>query len=124
MSGASRQMAPIRELTREERDAIKKLVVKMCANYQRDYGCLPLEADCYMLGKWWTGAYCKYFQSAVLPLDPALEAALVGRAVDMRPCAYCGNLYHATSRRLYCSAACAGKAQRRQQREHMRKKRG
>ena len=65
-----------RELTREERAAIRSLVVKWCANYDREYGCLPLDCECYMLGKCYTGALCRYFREAVLPLDPRLEAAL------------------------------------------------
>ena len=43
----------------------------------RDCGCLPLDCECYMLGKCWTGAYCRYFRSAVLPLDPVLELSLI-----------------------------------------------
>ena len=31
-----------RELTRQEKTAIRKLVTKWCANYDKDYGCLPL----------------------------------------------------------------------------------
>ena len=69
-------MNDCRELTRQERAAIRALVVKWCANYDREYGCLPLDCPCYMLGKCWTGAYCRYFREAVLPLDPALEAAI------------------------------------------------
>ena len=65
-----------RELTREERAAIRALVVKWCANYDRAVGCLPLDCECYMLGKTWTGPLCRYFRAAVLPLDPLLEAAL------------------------------------------------
>ena len=38
-----------RELTREEKKSIRALVTKWCANYDRDYGCLPLESECYML---------------------------------------------------------------------------
>ena len=78
-----------RELTREEKAAIRALVVKWCANYDREYGCLPLDCECYMLGKCWTGAYCRYFREAVLPLNPALEAALSaqGPAPETRPCA-------------------------------------
>lgn len=110
-----------RELTREERAAIRKLVVSMCANYDRDYGCLPLDCECYMLGKWWKGGYCKYFRNAVLPLDPALEAALTGGAVDMRPCAVCGQPFPMNGKRAYCSDACAGKARNKRQREYMRK---
>ena len=66
-----------RELTREERAAIRSLVVRWCSNYDRDYGCLPLDCACYMLGKCYTGALCRYFREALLPLDPALEAALL-----------------------------------------------
>jgi hypothetical protein len=116
-------MSAQRELTREERAAVHKLVTKECANYSRDYGCLPLDSDCYMLGKCWTGGYCKHFLAAVLPLDPVLYVALTGKGADMRPCAFCGSPFRASRKRLYCSAGCAGKAQRRQQREHMRKKR-
>ena len=66
-----------RELTGKEKRQIKKLVVSKCANYDKEYGCLPLDCECYMFGKCWTGAYCRYFREAVLPLDPALEAALL-----------------------------------------------
>ena len=55
----------MRELTREEKAAIRSLVVKWCANYDREYGCLPLDCECYMLGKCWTGAYCRYFREAL-----------------------------------------------------------
>ena len=115
-----------RELTRDERAAIRELVVKMCANYDSHYNiCLPLDCACYMLNKWWTGSYCKYFRDAVLPLDPMLEAALIGGgAVETRPCTVCGQPFPVNGKQAYCSAACAGKAQRKQQREHMRKKRG
>ena len=40
-----------RELTREERAAIRKLVTRLCANYDREYGCLPLGGPCYKLDK-------------------------------------------------------------------------
>ena len=124
MSAEARQTASVRELTRAERAAIRALVVKMCANYGGEYGCLPLDGECYMLLKWWTGSYCKYFREAVLPLDPALEAALTGGAVDMRPCAVCGQPFPSRTNHAYCSAACAGKARKRRQREYMKKRRG
>lgn len=81
-----------RELTRKEKSAIRALVVKWCANYDKEYGCLPLECECYMFGKCWTGAYCRYFREAVLPLDPALEAALLteGPRPEFKPCPICG----------------------------------
>lgn len=115
-----------RELTREEKAGIKKLVLSMCANYDRDYGCLPLECECYMLTKCWTGAYCRYFREAVLPLDPALEAAIrsEGPPPDFKPCPVCGGPVPLDGRQAYCSQRCAQAARRRQKREHMRKKRG
>ena len=81
-----------RELTRQEKAAIRSLVVKWCANYDREYGCLPLECECYMFGKCWTGSFCRYFREAVLPLDPALEAALLteGPRPDFKLCPECG----------------------------------
>ena len=114
-----------RELTREEKAAIRSLVVKWCANYDRECGCLPLDCECYMLGKCWTGAYCRYFREAVLPLDPALEAALLteGPRPDFKPCPICGGAVPADRRLAYCSEACARIALRRQKRDYMRKKR-
>ena len=113
-----------RELTRCERVAIRKLVTGMCANYDKDYGCLPLDCECYMLGKHWTGAYCKYFLSSVLPLDPVLEATLTGRAApETDKCAVCGKAFVSESRQLYCTPACAEAARRKRQRKYMQKKR-
>ena len=148
-----------RELTREERAAIRALVVKWCANYDWEYGCLlglgptrklclrggrrsngvselspqaeardtefVTTSECYMLGKTWTGHLCRYFRAAVLPLDPALEAALTAPApVETRACPLCGRPALLGGRRRYCSPACAQAAHRKQQRDHMRKKRG
>ena len=111
-----------RELTRTERAAIRKLVTALCANYDGEYGCLPLDCPCYMLGKWWTGAYCRYFQNAVLPTDPVFEAALLGTATD-KTCAICkAPLYDTGNRAKYCGA-CAEATRLKRQRGYMRKKR-
>ncbi|WP_300417536.1 cysteine-rich VLP domain-containing protein [uncultured Oscillibacter sp.] len=118
-------MEDSRELTRQEKTAIRLLVTRWCANYDREYGCLPLDCECYMLGKCWTGAYCRYFREAVLPLDPALEVALTAQApAASRPCPVCGRPVPRDGRQRYCSPACAKAAHRQQQRAHMRKKRG
>jgi len=116
--------AEVRELTREERAAIKKLVVSMCANYDPAYGCLPLDCSCYMLGKWWTGSYCKYFRDAVLPLNPILEATLTDRDAPAQDiCAACGKPFIPDGKQFYCSPACQKEGNRRRSRERMRKKR-
>ena len=114
-----------RELTREERAAIRSLVLKWCANYDLDYGCLPLGCECYMLGKCWTGAYCRYFREAFLPLDPRLEAALAadGAAPDFKSCPVCGGAFVPNGRQLYCSPACQAEGNRQKSRARMRNKR-
>lgn len=118
-------MEESRELSREEKAAIRALVTRWCANYDREYGCLPLDCECYMLGKCWTGAYCRYFRESVLPLDPALEAALLTQGpVSSRPCPVCGRPVPRNGRQRYCSPACRKAALREQKRAHMRKKRG
>jgi len=114
-----------RELTREEKAAIRALVTRRCANFDREYGCLPLGCGCYMLEKCWTGAYCRYFREAVLPLDPKLEAALMGRNLSLfQPCPVCGRLIPRNGKQRYCSPDCRKVALREQKRAHMRKKRG
>ena len=114
-----------RKITRMERQMIRKLVTILCANFDREQGCLPLDGECYMLGKRWTGAYCRYFRDAVLPTDPALEAALTSEGIipQTRSCPVCGRLILADGRTRYCSTACAETALRRQKRDHMRRKR-
>ena len=39
-----------RELTGREKQRIKKLVTSLCANYDKEYGCLPLDCGCPMFG--------------------------------------------------------------------------
>lgn len=52
-----------RELTGREKQRIKKLVTSLCANYDKEYGCLPLDCDCPMLGICFTNsALCRYFR--------------------------------------------------------------
>jgi predicted nucleic acid-binding Zn ribbon protein len=119
-----------RELTRRERAAIRRLVTGMCANYDPEYGCIPLNCACYMLNKCWTGAYCKYFQTAVLPLDPVLKADLTrNHAVLFRKtCPVCGAAYLPVTNQTYCSEACRRKgkreADRRRQQRHRCKNKG
>ena len=113
-----------RELTRDERRDIRKLVVGLCANYDKEYGCLPLDCECYMLGKWWTGAYCRYFTAAVLPTAPPLQASLMDETpASLRLCAVCGGAFIPNGKEVYCSAACVEVARRKRQRDYMRKRR-
>ena len=100
-----------RELTVPERRSIRKLVTGSCANYDRDYGCLPLDCECPMLGICYTNsAMCRYFREAVLPNDPELEAAL--QALPTKRCQHCGKPFPVSGRRVYCSDKCADDARK------------
>ena len=117
-----------RELTTAERTAIKNLVTSMCANYDGGYKlCLPLDCACVMLQEWWMGSECKYFKTAILPLDNALESALTGGVPlmdDTRPCVLCGKLFSISSNRAVYCPDCSTKERKKRQRGYMRKKRG
>ena len=117
---------PLRELTRKERAAIRRLATELCANYDnQDNLCLPLDCPCYMLHKWWTGAYCRYFEKAVLPTDPALESAITGDDTSLKQkiCPVCGKSYLPTTSQAYCSDFCRTFARRKSERERKRRKR-
>lgn len=115
-----------RELTPSERAAIRRQVVELCANYDsQDKLCRPLDRPCYMLHKWWTGSFCRYFREAVLPADPALESAVTGEDTSMRQkiCPVCGRTYLPTTSQVYCSGACRISARRKYERERKRRER-
>ena len=78
-----------RELTGREKQRIKKLVTSLCANYDKEYGCLPLDCDCPMLGICFTNsALCRYFRKSVLPEDAGLEAVFT--QISTTHCKQCG----------------------------------
>ena len=105
-------MRKVRELTAVERREIRRLV-RRCANYDSEYGCLPLDGGCYMLDLWWTGSLCKYFERAVLPVNPELERVLKGEvARETKPCVVCGRRFPLAGRRVYCSERCRVRGQR------------
>ena len=109
-----------RELTVPERRSIRKLVTGSCANYDRDYGCLPLDCECPMLGICYANsAMCRYFRESVLPNDPELEAAL--QALPTKRCQHCGKPFPVSGRRVYCSDKCADDARRKQTAARVRK---
>jgi hypothetical protein len=90
-----------RELTARELQAIRRLVTCECANFDHEYGCLPLDKSCYMFTiAYVNSSLCKYFRDAVLSLDPALEAVFSHQPV--KPCKRCGKKIPVQGRRTYC----------------------
>ena len=109
-----------RELTGREKQRIKKLVTSLCANYDKEYGCLPLDCDCPMLGICFTNsALCRYFRKSVLPEDAGLEAVFT--QISTTHCKQCGKPFPTDGKRVYCSQRCAEEARRRQTAARVRK---
>ena len=101
------------ELTAAERRMIRRLVLSECAKYDKEYGCLPLSSDCYMLNKCWTGGYCRYFETSILPAYPVLEQALKGGIpANTKLCAICGKPFLSAGRKAYCSEKCRAQGQK------------
>ncbi len=113
---------PIRELNEKEQRGIRKLVTQKCANYEPEYGCLPLDCACVMLEKVYCGnAMCRYFRESVLPNDPELNASIQGLAA--KRCKHCGKPFPAKGRQMYCSDMCRVAAQKKKTAERVRKHR-
>ena len=109
-----------RELTGREKQRIKKLVTSLCANYDKEYGCLPLDCDCPMLGICFTNsALCRYFRKSVLPEYAGLEAVFT--QISTTHCKQCGKPFPTDGKRVYCSQRCAEEARRKQTAARVRK---
>ena len=109
-----------RELTGREKQRIKKLVTSLCANYDKEYGCLPLDCDCPMLGTCFTNsALCRYFRKSVLSEDAGLEAVFM--QTPTTHCKQCGKPFPTDGKRVYCSKRCAEEARRKQTAARVRK---
>ena len=90
-----------RELTAREVQTVRRLVTNECANYDHEYGCLPLDEACYMFTiAYVNSSLCKYFRDAVLPIDPALEAEFSHKPV--KPCKRCGRKIPIRGKQAYC----------------------
>ena len=111
-----------RELTAREKQRVKKLIVSKCANYDKEYGCLPLDCDCPMFGICYTNSsLCRYFRKSVLPEAPELQA--VFEPQPLKVCRECGKCFPAQGKRVYCSENCAEAARRRQTAARVRRHR-
>lgn len=109
-----------RELTGKEKRQIKKLVISKCANYDKEYGCLPLDCNCYMFGICFTNsALCRYFRKSVLPEDAGLEAVFT--QIPTTHCKQCGKPFPTDGKRVYCSKRCAEEDRRKQTAARVRK---
>lgn len=115
-------MMDSRNLTRAELRDIRVLVRKSCANYDRHNKVCPLLDDysCYMLHvRSAHGGLCRYFQTAVLPLDPSLSARF--QRTSTKPCRECGRAFFINGNQSYCSEKCRRNGIRRDTAARVRK---
>ena len=92
--------------------AVKKMTRAACAN--NDCGnCLLLDdgETCVCVQSISYSLLCRWFTAAVLPLDEALEAALLRRGSRKR-CAVCGAFFASKSNRGKYCPDCAGRMKR------------
>ena len=102
---------------------VKKLTRCHCANNVR--GCCLLLDDgepCVCPQTISYSLLCKWFRTAVLPLDKQLETALLFRE-DMKRCAVCGQPFLPGSNRAKYCKPCAAKVHRKQKNASDRKRR-
>lgn len=96
-----------KRLTQEQMPGVRRLV-RQCCNY--DHGeCIALDdgAGCVCVQTISYSLLCKWFRAAVLPLDPALEASLLGGPT--KRCASCGEIFVPGSNRAKYCPACSKK---------------
>jgi len=107
------------QMTGRQRYRANALIKKLCANYD-DGNCLLLDEGegCVCVQSISYSLLCRYFRSAVLPADPALEAEILGTHPDR--CVSCGApIIKRGNRKKYCEK-CADIAYKRQQAEYGR----
>lgn len=65
---------------------------------------------------------CRWFKAAVLPLDTALYAEIMGRRDNVKRCAVCGAMFTPKSNRAKYCPACAVRMRCRKEAERQRKR--
>ena len=125
MERAATATADLPRMTEKQFSRAKKLLRRLCANYDRG-NCLLLEYDCdpcpcpQLISN---TLLCRYFRAAVLPADPELWTEVLGQTGLRKRCAVCGALFLPRSNRaLYCED-CAGQEKRRKIRDRVRRHR-
>ena len=101
---------------------MRKLVHE-CCNYDNG-NCIALDngEECVCVQSISYSLLCKWFRSAVLPLDKSLETVLLFRD-ELKCCSVCGQPFRPGSNRAKYCKSCATKVHRRQKTDSDRKRR-
>ncbi|WP_423228421.1 cysteine-rich VLP protein [Priestia megaterium] len=94
---------------------VLKLAQNRCANYGDDGRCLVTDRTCLYGSSNANIRRCSYFETSVLPAEPAIEMRYYASRgkMDSRPCCEnCGNQFNRTGgRQIYC-VTCAKEIER------------
>jgi hypothetical protein len=113
MERAARVMADLPRMSEKQFSRAKKLLRRLCANYDRG-NCLLLDdgydpCPCPQLIS--NTLLCRYFRRAVLPADRELHEDVLGDC--LKYCAGCGRPFAAAARNtIYCPICAANRARR------------
>ena len=106
-------MADLLRMNEGQFSRVKKLVRRLCANYDK--------GNCLLLDDGWDPCpcpqliantlLCRYFRTAVLPADPELWTDIVGETARRR-CIICGkSIFRPSNAAKYC-VSCAARERR------------
>lgn len=97
-------------------------LVHACCNYDGG-NCIALDDgdECVCVQSISYSLLCRWFRAAVLPLDKALETALLHRR-DGKRCTICGTLFVPGSNRAKYCPECAGRERRRKEAARQRER--
>ena len=104
-----------RELTTKEKRVIARSVIRQCANYDEHYKeCLPEDASCYMMTIGFDDSpLCRYYEKAILPIEPEVAKIFSGIGSRLKRCAICGREFEICGNQQYCSGKCTDIARKR-----------
>ena len=107
-------------LTSKQSRSVNALVRRECCNYDNG-NCILLDCTCPQTITY-SHIICKWFKTAVLPLDKDLYIELM-KPKNTRVCAVCGVEFTASSRKFKYCENCRKIVLRKQKAEYQRKKR-
>ena len=112
-----------KRMTPGQRRKASALIRKLCCNYDNG-NCIALDngEECVCVQSISYSLLCKWFVNAVLPVDKALYAEVMGQ--NVKRCAECGTVFAPGSNRAKYCPTCAAKVHRRQKTASDRKRRG
>ena len=119
---------PIKRLPRMTEAQLKearKLIRNECCNYVKGH-CIALDDGIDdTCPQWYTySLLCKWFRHVILPMNPLMEAEILGKSLETKKCSVCGKPFVPGSNRARFCKACAIKRKRKSKATWARRNRG